>query len=182
MSKAREIYFRAGNPPVLSTIVISDRITLDKKKGDQIAELIADQIQRMSLQNSQDVKWRSIEEENNEHPLLDLVYFIHTERVPELRFAHWTVVKAGLVATLTPEYIQAEINEKAKKINAYKKRAGDIWLLIVADRTHPSQMFFVPPDFPIDSVSSPFTKTFYYGHPDNHVIEFQKTEMKPQIR
>lgn len=172
MSRAREIYFRAGNPPVLSTIVFSDQITLDKKKGDQIAELIADQIQRMSLQNSQAVKWRSIEEENEEHPLLDSVYFIHTERVPELRFAHWTVVKAGLVATLTPEYLQAEIDKKAKKIDMYREIAEEIWLLIVADRTQLSQKFSVQTGFSIGSVSGPFTRTFYYGYPAADVIEF----------
>jgi hypothetical protein len=172
MSRAREICFRAGNPPVLSTIVISDRITLDKKKGDQIAELIADQIQSMSLQNSQAVKWRSGEEEDEEHPLLDSVHFIHTERVPDCRFAHWTVVKAGLVATLTPEHLQAEIEKKAKKINTYRKRAEEIWLLIVADRTQLSQKFSIQTDFPISSVFSPFTKTFYYGYPAEDVIEF----------
>ncbi|MGA2808863.1 MAG: hypothetical protein ABSE87_12065 [Terracidiphilus sp.] len=174
MSRAREIYFLAGNPPVLSKIVISDRITLDKKKGDQIAELIAYQIQSMSLENSQAVKWRSCEEENEKHPLLDLVYFIHTERVPELRFAHWTVVKAGLVAPLTPEYLQAEIDKKAKKIDTYRKKAEEIWLLIVADPTQLSQKFSVPTEFPICSVSSPFTKTLYYGYAAEDVIDLTK--------
>ena len=174
ISKAREIYFSAGNPPVLSTIVISDRITLDKKKGDQIAELIAYQIQSMSLENSQAAKWRSCEEENEKHPLLDLVYFIHTERVPELRFAHWTVVKAGLVATLTSECLQAEIDKKANKINTYRKKAEEIWLLMVADPTRLSQKFSIQTDFPIGSVSSPFTKTFYYGYAAEEVIDLTK--------
>jgi hypothetical protein len=178
MSRAREIYFSASNIPVLSTVVISDRITLDKKKGDQIAKLIADQIQRMSLQNSQNVKWRSLDEEDKEHPLFESVYFIHTERVPELRFAHWTVVKAGLVATLTPEYLQAEIDKKAKKINTYRKKAEEIWLLIVADPTQLSQKFSVPTEFPISSISSPFTRTFYYGYAAEDVIEFPRNEMK----
>jgi hypothetical protein len=92
--------------------------------------------------------------------------------VPELRFAHWTVVKAGLVATLTPEYLQAEIDKKAKKINIYRKKAEEIWLLIVADPTQLSQKFYIPTDFPIGSVSSHFTKTFYYGCAAEEVIEF----------
>jgi hypothetical protein len=174
MSRAREIYFCAGNRPVLSTIVISDQITLDKKKGDQIAKLIADQVQRMSLQDSQAVKWRSIDEENGEHPLLDSVYFIHTERVRELRFAHWTVVKAGLVATLSPEYLQAEIEKKAKKISTYRKKSGEIWLLMVADPTQLSQKFSIQADFPMGSVSSPFTKTFYYCYAAEEVIDLTK--------
>ena len=174
VSKARKIYFDAGNPPVLSTIWFSDRITLDKKKGDQIAELIAHQIQSMSLQNSQAVAWRSSEDENEERSLSESVAIIHTSRVPELRFARWTVARPGLVATLTLKHLQEVIDKKAEKIGAYKKYAEEIWLLIVADRTRPSQKFSVAPDLPLDSVSSPFTKTFYYCYAAEEVIDLTK--------
>lgn len=174
VSKAEKIYFEAGNPPVLSTIWFSDRITLEKKKGDQIARLIADQIQSMRLQNSQNGDWRSSEEENNEHPLLGSVMSIHAFGVHERRFARWTAARPGLVATLTPEYLQAEIDKKAKKIDSYRKNTEEIWLLIVADRTRPSQMFSVASDFPPDSVSSTFTKTFYFDYVHKEVIDLTK--------
>ena len=173
-SKARKNYFDAGNPPVLSTIWFSDRITLDKKKGDQIAELIAHQIQTMSLQNSQAVAWRSSEDENEERSLFESVAIIQTYRVPELRFARWTVARAGLVACLTSKHLQEVIDKKAEKIGAYKKYAEEIWLLIVADRTRPSQKLSVAPDLPLDSVSSPFTKTFYYCYAAEEVIDLTK--------
>src|ERR1035438_2986965 len=132
VSKAREIYFDARNPSVQSTIWFSGRITLDKKKGDQIAELIAHQIQSMSLQNSQAVAWRSSEDENEERSLSESVAMIHTYKVPK-EFARWTVARPGLVATLTPKHLQEVIDKKAKKINGYKKKAEEIWLLIFAD-------------------------------------------------
>jgi|GEM_PF-1913466 len=170
VSKARKIYFDACNPPVLSTIVFSNRITPDKRR-DEIARLIADKIRRMNLQNSQVVNWRSSEDQNEERSLSESVTFIHTYRVPELRFARWTVARAGLVATLSPKHLQAVIDKKAKKIGVYKKCAEEIWLLIVADRTRPSQMFSIAPDFPSDSVSSPFTKTFYCDFVTKRVID-----------
>jgi hypothetical protein len=171
VSKARKIYFDADNPPVLSTIWFSDRITLDKKKDDQIAELIAHQIQSMNLKNSQAVTWRS-SEENEERSLSESVDIIYTCKVPELRFARWTVARPGLVAPLTRKRLQEVIDKKAEKINAYKKRAEEIWLLIVADRTQPSQKFSVKPDFPVTSLSSPFTRTFYFGYISGDVLEF----------
>jgi len=173
VSKARKIYFDAGSPPVLLTIWFTDGITPDKKKGDQIAELIAHQIQSMSPQNSQAVAWRSSEAEI-EHPLSESVFLIQTQGVPELRFARWTVARPGLVAPLTPKRLQEAIDKKATKINAYKKHAEEIWLLIVADRTLPSQMFSVAPDFPLDSVSSPFAKTFYYDCAHKGVIDLTR--------
>jgi len=181
VSKARKIYFDAGNPPVLSTIWFSDRITLDKKKGDQIAELIAHQIQTMSLQNSQAVAWRSSEDENEERSLSESVAIIHTYRVPELRFARWTVARPGLVATLTPKHLQEVIDKKAKKINGYKKVAEEIWLLIVADGTRSSQKFSVMPDFPLDSISSPFAKTFYYGYVSDEVLSFEAMKVQTGV-
>lgn len=170
MSKARKIYSDADNPPVMSTIFFSDRITLDKKKGDQIAQLIADQIQIMSLQNSQGADWRSSEDENKARPLSESVAFIHTRRVPD-RFARWTVARPGLVATLTPKHLQEVIDKKTKKISVYKKKVEQIWLLIVVDRTRPSQRFSDTPHFPRDSVSSLFTKTYYYDHVHKAVID-----------
>ncbi len=181
VSKARKIYFDAGNPPVLSTIWFSDRITLDKKKGDQIAELIAHQIQTMSLQNSQAVAWRSSEDENEERSLSESVAIIHTCRVSELRFARWTVARPGLVATLTPKHLQEVIDKKAKKINGYKKVAEEIWLLIVADGTRSSQKFSVMPDFPLDSISSPFAKTFYYGYVSDEVLSFEAMKVQTGV-
>jgi len=36
-------------------------------------------------------------------------------------------------------------------------------------------MFSVAPDFPLDSVSSPFTKTFYCGYVAEEVIDLTNT-------
>lgn len=181
VSKAWEIYFHAGKPPVQSTIWFSDRITLDKKKGDQIAELIANQIQTMSPQNSQAAVWRSSEDENAENPLSESVVLMHALGVPDRRFARWTVARPGLVATLTPKHIQEVIDKKAKKINSYKKKAEEVWLLIVADRTRPSQKFSVMPDFPLSSISSPFARTFYYGYVSDEVLSFEAMNVQTGV-
>jgi hypothetical protein len=165
LSQAQEIYFRADNPLVLSTIVFSDRITLDKKKRKQIAELIADKIRDMISGNSSEVvDWRPDVHDNEARPLSEAVTFIHTRRVPEKRFARWTVARAGLVANLTPYHLQDRINLKARKLKSYRKNQNieEIWLLMVADRTRPSQMLLRRSDLQLESLSSPFAKTFYY--------------------
>jgi len=173
MSKAQSIYFDAGNPLVLAEIWFSDQVTFDKDKGDQIAKLIANQIQSMSLQNSQAGAWRSSEDESEERLLYESVDMIHAFGVPELRFARWTVAKPGMVAPLTPKHLQEAIDEKSEKFGFYKKnaRTEEIWLLIVADATLPSRMFYLAPDLPRASVSSPFTKTFYCDFVHKEVIE-----------
>jgi hypothetical protein len=182
VSEARKIYLDANNPPVRSQIVLSNRIApgIDKTKGGQIAKLIADQIQRMSRQTTEVADWRS-REDGEENPLSEWVNFISVRRVPELCFARWipTNNSVGFVSTLTAQRLQEEIDKKAAKINTYKKRAEEIWLLIVADRTRSSQKFSVIPDFPLDSISSPLARTYYYGYASGEVLEFEGT--KPQI-
>jgi hypothetical protein len=177
--KAREIYFAADNPHVCATIWFSDQITLDKTRVDQLAKDIANQIQSMNLQNPQVFRWSSSEAEID-HPLSESVFLIHAQGVPDRRFAHWTVARPGVVAPLTRKHLQEAINEKAKKISVYKEKAGteEVWLLIFVDRTRPSQMLSVAPGFPLDSVSSPFTKTFYCGYVTKEVIDLP-TKSKP---
>ncbi len=173
VSKARKAFFDAGNPPVLATIWFSDGIALDRKKGDQVADQIANEIEKSNLQDSQKFRWSSREAETD-HPLSESVFLIHAQGVPERRFARWTVARPGLVAALPPKHLQDVIDKKAKKINEYKTIAEEIWLLIVADRARPSQMFSVTPDFPLDSISSPFTRTFLCSHVDREVIDLTK--------
>jgi hypothetical protein len=174
VSKAREIYFDANNPPVLSHILFSNRIIpVDKRRGDQIAKLIAGQIQGMSRQDSETADWRSREDEKEENPLSEWVSFISACRVPELRFARWSPNSAGLVSTLTPARLQEEIDQKVPKLNAYRECAEEIWLLIVADRTRSSQKISVMPGFPLSSISSPFAKTFYYDYVSDEVLSFE---------
>ncbi len=174
VSKAQKTYFDARNPPVLATIWFSDGIALDRKKGDQVAGLIARQIQSMNLKNSQKGAWRSSEDENAERSLSESVAIIHAYGVPDQLFARWTVGRPAVVAPLTTKHLQDVIDEKAKKFNRYKEKAEGVWLLIFADHTRPSQMFFVATDFPSDSVSSLFTKTFYCDYVAKEVIDLTR--------
>ena len=177
-SKAHEIYFEAKSPPVLSQIIFSNRITpVDKRKGDQIAKLISGQIRSMSRRDSEVADWRSRDDENKGNPLSEWVTFISTRRVPEVCFAEWSPISAGFVLPLTPERLQAEIHRKACKISIYKESVEEIWLLIVADRTRPSQKFSVRSDFPLAAISSPFSKTFYYGYASEDLLSFEAADL-----
>ncbi len=174
VSQAREIYFEANNPLVLSTIAFS-QVTRDKQKRKQIAESIADKIRDMISGNSTEVvDWKPGTLDNGAHLLSEAVAFVHTRRVPEKRFARWTVARAGLVANLTPNHLQDRINLKAQQLKSYGKNKDieETWLLMVADRTRPSQMLQRRADLPLGSLSSPFAKTFYYCYgSDESVVE-----------
>lgn len=172
VSKAREIYFKAEAPLISAQIVLSNSIT-DATNRDRVAELLAYQIIDMTLQNPYCAEWRPGTFAVEDNLLCESVDFIHVSQVLDEQFARWTTPNVGLVATLTPEHLLRAVNKKKGKINNYKLRVSEIWLVMVADRELPSQKFQCPPNFSVVSLSSPFDRTFYYGHMANEpVIEF----------
>jgi hypothetical protein len=173
VSEARRIYFEAGNPLILVTIVFSTRFGLERHRRDHIAKLIADKVQRIRFQPQLVVDWRPCDDENEKRLLSESIAFIHTRSVPEVQMARWSVARAGWAVPLTPKHLQDVIKQKAQKYNGYKKCADEIWLLIYSDRKQPSQMLSIPADFSLDSVSChPFAKAFYFQYAEGDVIEF----------
>jgi hypothetical protein len=48
---------------------------------------------------------------------------------------------------------------------------SDNWLVVVADKTMPSELFDTKVEFDIRTISSPFSRSFFYGYPDRTAIE-----------
>jgi len=170
VAQSQEIYFKANDTPVSATILFSQN-KLDKQEGKQIADLVASKVEDMVSERAK--RWSAATDDGSE-PLLDSISRIFIHKVPEKRFAHWKVMRPGIVANLNPKHLQERIDHKAAKLDAYheRKKFEEIWLLMIADRTHPSQMLHHGSDFPSELLSSPFDKTFYFCHPaDEPIIE-----------
>jgi hypothetical protein len=170
VSQARGMYFKANDTLVQSDILFSE-IKLDKPKGKQIAELIANKVQDMVSEKVD--RWSAATDDGSQL-LIEAVSRIFIRKVREKGFAHWKVMRPGIVANLTLEHLQDRINLKAQKLKSYRRNQHieEIWLLMVADRTRPSQMLQRRLDLPLESLSSRFDKTFYYSFPvDEPVVE-----------
>jgi hypothetical protein len=85
--------------------------------------------------------------------------------------AHWGVARAGWVAPITTDALQSRVKEKSTRLPEYRNTVKENWLVIVDDRTKPSQMFEAQPDFDARGISRPFSRTYFYGHREKTVIE-----------
>jgi hypothetical protein len=85
--------------------------------------------------------------------------------------AHWAVARAGWAAPLTPEVFQSRVDEKAQRLSKYRDAVEENWLIVVADATKPSGLFDPSSQFDASRVSSPFSRTFFYGYPGRAIIE-----------
>ncbi len=171
VSAAQRLYSLSGAPPAHVTVLFSSWLRLNEIKRDHIAKWLSMHVQNLCLNTWQRSDWRSDTEENDDHPLSEVVDVIHALGVPDYSMAHWTVARAGWVATLTSERLQERIDEKSPKVATYQEVAQEIWLVIIADGTKPSQAFSVPSDFQPRGFFSPFTRTFFFGYPAGTVVE-----------
>jgi hypothetical protein len=168
--RAREAYFQRNNPPVLVTIVFSNLDPSNKKERmEQTAQLIAREVEDMASKTLQTAERRPDDFTDVGNALRETVALIHVCKVPEPRFARWTVPKVGLVHKLTAKHLQDRIAAKQEKMNHYTKDGDEVWLLMVADTRSTSQKFFHPPDFP-EVISSRFSRTFYFCYGADHPV------------
>jgi hypothetical protein len=168
VARAQQLYQESGATPAYVRVCFSPSFDLRALNRDQMARALASFIQELKLVEWQRVDWRP---EEIDGPLPQEIAFVHALGVPSLELSHWTVVRAGWAAPLTAEAIQARIAEKSARLPKYQETVRENWLVVVADATRPSQLFESDPQFDASSISSPFSRTFFYSYPRRAVME-----------
>src|SRR5437899_2604314 len=169
VSLAQSIYQESGAPPAHVSICFSPSASLKDLNREQTARLLATFVHNLGLTCWQRVDMHPEDFEYSQFP--EQISFLHALGVPNYGMAHWAVARAGWVAPLDIEALQARIAEKSAKLDEYRKVTAENWLVVTSDGTKPSQMFNAPPDFDPSVIISPFSRTFYYGYPDRVLIE-----------
>jgi hypothetical protein len=168
VSRAEQMYQASGASPAHVTVCFGSGCDLSSLNRDQTASALAFFIQRLGLSEWQRVDWRP---ERLDGPLPHEISFVHALGVPSFQMAHWSVARAGWVASVEIDALQLRIENKAVRLQEYTEAVVENWLIVVADSTKPSQMFEVKPDFDPRKISSPFSRTFFYRYPGKAVIE-----------
>jgi hypothetical protein len=168
VAAARNQYQASGAPPAHVTVCFRPRDDLRRLNRDKIANALATFVGKLNLSEWQRVDWHP---RDGVELLPDQISFVHALGVPSSRMAHWGVARAGWVAPLMVESLQARVDEKALRLPSYRHTIAENWLVVVANALKPSQLIEVREDFEPSSISSPFDRTFFYGHPDRAVVE-----------
>lgn len=168
VARACQRYYECGGRPAHVSVCFNPGADLRRLNRDEIAEALALVVLGFSLTPWQRSDYRPDEVSA---PLLDYIAFIHTLGVPSRDMAHWAVARAGWAAPLTEQVLRDRIAEKARRLPSYRSVVPENWLLLVADRTRPSQLFDLDADLDVRSVKTPFERAFFYGYPEKHVLE-----------
>jgi hypothetical protein len=175
VASAQKQYQSCGAPPATVTVCFGPGQDLRKLNRDEVARALALFVRELNLSDGQLVNWSPQELVG---PLPHQISFVHALGVPTFTMAHWRVARAGWVAPLVADSLQLRINEKAMRLSSYQDTVPENWLVVVANALKPSQLVEVREDFDPDSISSPFRRTFFYGHPDRAVIEVGRGAVK----
>lgn len=167
--KARAIYLASGAPPAHVSVCFAPGADLNSLNRDATASALASFIVERKLGVWDRISWRP---EDGDNTLPDEIAFIHALGVPSHDMAHWAAPRAGWAAPLTDSIVQSRIDQKALRLPHYCKVIPENWLLMVADRTRPSQLFDLGDRLNLQGIRSPFARTFFFGYPEDSVIEF----------
>jgi hypothetical protein len=168
ISCAQQLYQASGARPAHVTVCFRPDCDLRNLSRDDTAAKLAFFVQGLNLSEWQRVDWRP---EELHGQLTDEISFVHALGVPKSEMAHWGVARAGWAAPLTADTLQSRIEEKSTRLLKYKGTVTENWLVIVADGTKPSQLFDARSEFDTHAILSPFSRSFFYGHPERVVIE-----------
>lgn len=166
VQRARADYQRQGGPPMHVSIGFTPRCDLGGTNRDNLSKALVDFLAAHPLAQWERLHWQP----DDSWQLPDEIAFVHALGVPDQEFAHWAVPRAGWVHPLTAALLQASIDKKASRIETYRSATAESWLLIVADRTNPSQLFDAGEQLNGCALRSPFDRTYYYGYPESTVL------------
>jgi len=139
-----------------------------------MAEILAGFVKNLQLE-----MWERFEAASEDMSVLpEEVSFLYVRRVPEESLGRWNIPRAGWVHPLTNTALKVCIEKKAQRLATYQSSCSENWLLIVADRTNPSQLFDTVPTSDFRELSSPFSRTYFFGLPENDVVQIG-TESAP---
>lgn len=168
VSRARQIYDAAGGLPVHVSVCFRPDRDLRKLNRDRTAGKLATFVRTLNLTAWQRFDWCP---EGLEGPLPEEISFVHALGVPSREMAHWAVARAGWAVPLTISAIQTRVDEKAMRLPKYQETVTENWLVLIADATKPSGLFDVRSQVEAGVVSSPFSRTYFYGYPGRMVLK-----------
>jgi hypothetical protein len=168
VSRAQQIYHASGALPAHVSVCFDPGCDLKKLNRDHTANELASFVRSLNLAEWQRADWYP---EECDGPLPHEISFVHALGVPSFDMAHWAVARAGWAAPLTADVLQARVDEKSTRLLKYRDIVRENWLVVVADATKPSGLFDARSQFDVAGLSSPFSRTFFYGYPDRAVIK-----------
>jgi hypothetical protein len=157
---AQDKFTSDGGPSLRVSVAFTPSSSTEVLNREDSAQKLADLVRRLVAQPGEVLEWRA---NHREDLLLASVFsYVHVYRHPASFRSHWLVAAAGWVSPLTAGHLQDRVNEKAKRLDAYRVALPEVWLLLGVWGREPSQFFDLESPPSPNAVRSPFDRTYFY--------------------
>jgi hypothetical protein len=165
--KSQSLYESEGPPYTHVSVHFGPDVDFRFVRRDETAQQIATFVRKQSLPMGTHVQWHQDFETAG---VPSFISFINMLAVPSADLAHWNSPGAGWVAPATPWMLQERINAKALRLPRYRERVGSNWLILVGDGVRPARFVRVSASHPLDKLTSPFERTYYFGLMSREIV------------
>lgn len=182
VDKANQLYLQNHSQPLLVQTLFKPRGKMSKQDTQRIAKMIVHLIEETPIESGSSITLqRTIE--NSEHFPKEIA-MIHAYSHPNGKENRWVCSSVGFVPQITPEQLQEKIDKKEQKLDGYKSKCSEVWLLIVADDLR------IPSTVDLAALASThryitrFDRIFFFWNSSRRYLELQvaHANQKAQIQ
>lgn len=171
VSRAKDFYTRSCSLLLHVYVFFNRGIEIKKQDTANMAKVLAQLVGEASPGIGKIVKleptwetWKNFPEE---------IAYILIHRDKRYKGSDWIAVSAGFVPSIAPEDIQARIEAKESKLDDYKTRCSEVWLVIVADEFQVSSTVNLARPVMEHGYATEFDRVFFFCNYERKFFEFK---------
>jgi hypothetical protein len=161
IKQVKKKYVDLGGEPISVYFTFNFHETIDAKQLFKISENISKLLLPVDLEPNE---LKQIDLYNNESEYLNVLNSILLHKRIGLNEPNFSPLSMGWTKELRPQRIINEIKSKEEKIDDYRKKCDEIWLLIVADDFTNASSVDLSNETLKYSYETDFVKLFFYWH------------------
>lgn len=174
VSKAKNLYLEGHSQPLLVQVLFNHNTKLGRKDVDRLAERIVHLVIMTPIEPGNPITLKRNRENSECFP--NEIVMLHIYAHPNGKVNKWRSSSAGWIPEITPEYLQEIIDQKEKKLDNYKSKCSEIWLLIVADDLRNPSSVDLTKLALAHQYSTRFNRVFFFWNSTRHYRELHRTK------
>jgi hypothetical protein len=171
VNKANDLYFKHNSQPLLVQIFFNHRVMIVKKNVNHLAEAVVRLISMTPIEPGNLIIIKRTTENSECFPKEIVMLRIYAH--PNGKENKWCSSSPGRIPEITPEYLQEKIDQKEQKLDNYKSKCSELWLLIVADDLRIPSTVDITESASTHKYTTRFNRVFFFWNSTRRYIELQ---------
>ena len=171
VDKANQLYLQNRSQPLLVQILFKPRTKMGKQDVHRIAEMTVHLVEETPIEPSRPITLKRTRENSERFP--KEIAMIHIFGQSNGKENRWRCSSAGSIPQITPGQLQEKIDKKEQKLDNYKFKCSERWLLIVADDLRVPSTVDLNESALAYRYKTRFDRVFFFWNSSRRFVELQ---------